>query len=167
MRAPFNSIFTKRKTTHNINAMPSTSGFIPVSILLILFYSTLTLAGTPYQENGDPHCPCINPWTLSNSHLLCNTKQFTGDCYDSNFGSNACKTFDVIYNTTGCEGKGKIVDGVEEDKEWCANRWCYIDPDNCWKPHSRSSYFNNDDSIPDNVMHYSYETCENMNIYDE
>lgn len=42
---------------------------------------------------------------------------------------------------------------------WCEDSWCYVDPNNCTMPMSKSKYF------PDSGLYYSYETCGFVDLY--
>ena len=128
-------------------------------LLLVSLIPTSILSLTPPDPNGANSCPCIDPWDSSNAHLLCRTLNKNGDCYTVDFGADSCQTFDKIENTTGCAKS----DGNQKP-DWCQRRWCYVDPENCQKPNSASSFFGQKSN---NTQYYSYETCGNLNSYDD
>eukprot|EP00662_Eupelagonemidae_sp_cell21_P034430 gene34430-10026_t len=65
------------------------------------------------------------------------------------YGAALCKAWDV--GRRQCARRGA--------PQWCAASFCYVDPAHCTRPHSVS------EMLPG--LHYSYETCGNLNTYDD
>jgi len=101
----------------------------------------------------------VNPWSNSTSHLLCNKKTAEDECFAATYGANTCDTHSVTHREDGCVGLSRT---NERDRSYCEASWCYIDPNNCFKPHSASTYFNQPSN---NTQYYSYETCGNLDSY--
>lgn len=97
-------------------------------------------------------------------------------CYPSSYGSEGCKNYDMTI-TPECSGipghPEKCPDQTFQpnannvDCNSCASTWCFVDPRNCHKPNSPSSYF------PEATygaggprLSYSYETCGNVDTWE-
>ena len=128
--------------------------FLLAPLLFLFSYSAAT------NPNGHPDCPCLKqPFNNKTEHYLCRSKTATGECYKISYGAEKCDIHSIIHNETGCVGATRT---TERDRSYCEAKWCYVDPNNCWKPHSASSFF---DQPANSTQYYSYETCGNLDSY--
>ena len=83
-----------------------------------------------------------------------------------NYGALRCNTWDEGLPPS-CGDDGGVA--VLEPEPWCAASFCYVDPASCDRPSDRSAYTWADPAshAPLGELHYSYETCGNLNSYAE
>lgn len=129
------------------------------------------IALLPY---GALDCPCIDPHpvVLPNGSACPGLLQDeSGNCYSADYGSRGCRPYDEV--TDACLAAPK--------PDWCSDRWCYVLPWDCLRPHYVSSYFegatignttlladsgcSSADSTCDAAVMYSYETCGNIDEF--
>ena len=126
------------------------------------------------SPTGAPDCPCIDPWAAGNIILNNNAPRAAnvsdcdwerlGDrvCYSRSYGASGCLPYDA--ETSACMGA--------EPPSWCAAEWCYVDPNNCRRPHEVSAYFSDvritnpeassgtsGECMPSQQIQFSYQTC--------
>jgi hypothetical protein len=79
-------------------------------------------------------------------------------CYPPEYGSFACRTWDENLEPFCANEFGPLANRPG----WCADQFCYVDPDNCvGSSYSRSGFF------PHKELYYSYETCGSQTSYDD
>ena len=137
---------------------------------------------TAILPSGFADCPCVDPYPLlgpgSGSPNCSGTIRLaTGVCYTADYGGRGCRAYDLA-------ASDECVSGTPRSRPaWCLDRWCYVAPWNCNKPHAVSSFFDNalinngtlldegglnctegSDSCADagRALSYSYETCGNI-----
>ena len=83
-----------------------------------------------------------------------------------NYGALRCNAWDEGL-APSCGDDGGVA--VLEPEPWCAASFCYVDPASCDRPSDRSAYAWADPAshAPLGGLHYSYETCGNLNSYVE
>jgi hypothetical protein len=135
-------------------------------------------------RRGHERCRCIDPSALGLTNLCDPSNRATagGRCYPASYGAAACDTHDSNI-TLECVSKsepcrdvaGRVIDCVsnrEAVTQWCGAKWCWVDPSACdlstpqeTKVVSQATYI-----APamnrTAALHYSYETCGNLNNYD-
>jgi hypothetical protein len=128
----------------------------------------------PLYPHGSSACPCIYPWAnLTNPFAVRGNKTCLetsfGACYPTSYGSSTCNAHDTDLPREAFEhDSGSEYDQCHPDvlsqPEWCRTPFCWVDPNNCHREHSQSSYFvNRTDLVPS----YSYQTCGFTNTYSE
>jgi hypothetical protein len=135
-------------------------------------------AGTPQETlggSGSPACPCIDPWPSPSAGGTCRSLRinrehdfgvtnFSEVCVPMNYGARVCTAWDNASWNSACLGS----DGSVRDSgapEWCTAAWCYVDPDDCERPMDPADIAGSDGSGL--RLHYSYETCGNLNTYSD
>ena len=86
-------------------------------------------------------------------------KVVPGVCFPPKYGYGFCAAWDRSLYSPCVDQRDFIVgdglpvldDANNDLPEWCNQGWCYVDPDNCGRPHERSIYF------PE--RYFSYATC--------
>ena len=138
---------------------------------LLLLALGLSLARVAAQR-GSPECPCVaGTWPffpdLSAGILSAG--------YPAAYGLDGCRAYDKEFNTSGCGGTGP-------QPAYCANAWCYIDPDLCpvnvtacssaglrindqGHPACRTRTFK-PSTVISGPAYYSYQTCGSLDNYD-
>lgn len=95
-------------------------------------------------------CPCCPEPAPPLSSGFCTEKTIDGGCYPDNYGFDQCSTHDLNFNPECAKNS---------PPSFCSRRLSYVDPENYLKPNNPSVLF------PDSGLHYSYETCGNLNEY--
>jgi len=125
-----------------------------VAPALIVFLTQLAAAGVARGE-GSASCPCITSFAGFYTH----TSTVAGTI-DVKLGA-ATYRYPAEYGVTNCTSHDKGLApycNVADSPEWCAAKWCYVDPKTCNYPAPLSSYFKG--------MRYSYKTCGASNTFD-
>lgn len=122
----------------------------------------LVLLGLPWASFSDlsstglPTCPCVE-WANLGQYQVGNAIRYTpkgqdtGYDYPLNYGNLECKAHDSRLPPF-CD--------VESPPAWCAQKWCYVDKDDCSIVPYRSFLFEGSDA------HYSYQTCGESNQFE-
>ena len=92
---------------------------------------------------GVSGCPC----TAKNGTTMVTSGTWMEDV--PNIG-DWCSAWDGDFNY--CAGGGDSF-GSEFGADWCADDWCYVDPDDCDKDTYPSTYFNE-------TAYFAYGTCD-------
>ena len=92
---------------------------------------------------GDSGCPCLGSIDLSKFSPVVDYELPT------DYG-HLCKPHDV--DGTYCSGPNS--------DPWCAESWCWVDPDNCDKACVKSSAW-----FPSAPLNYSYATCGSVDTF--
>ena len=117
-----------------------------------------TGSGMIYEPKGNEACPCVSLEAyegISNEPLLLSDDldAWFGTSIDRKSYGHGCSPHDdatpSCTNFGGCSSFN--ANAFECDKSWCKRSWCYIDPNNCTRQFSPSSYYKN--------KHISYATC--------
>jgi hypothetical protein len=123
------------------------------------------------DDAGSAGCPCIDPWSDTDALVAASScREFTdrigSGCTPADYGALRCDTWDAGL-PPACGDHGG--DTVFEPEPWCPASFCYIDPANCDRPFDRSAYTwaTPASHAPADELHYSYETCGNLNSYAE
>ena len=133
---------------------------------------------------GHSSCRCIDPTApaLMLYHSRCDPRHRAlpgGGCYPASYGARTCAAHDANL-TTECVADGagascQLLSGEEVDcsgstNAWCGARWCYVDPTACSLRNDQTGFFPHtaytDAQGVNRSLHYSYETCGNLNSYD-
>jgi hypothetical protein len=134
-------------------------------------------------QSGDPACPCVQ--------YDCIEEDFQDDkgclrpasfeashgatpCYHTTYGHDCLKHDEHISPTCGKKGSEGNPDlEPVHIPDWCGNKWCWVDPDNCYPDIDFD-----DPRTPDNVgpkvanyfkpraVYWNYETCGAKNTYE-
>jgi hypothetical protein len=117
------------------------------------------------DANGHFDCPCITPSQQSNWCDASHRAMHGGSCYPQSYGAGTCATHDAgitqeCVSDEQCTTVGGSAVDCASNKLWCDAKWCWVDHNACSAPHSTSSFF------PNTSLHYSFETCGNLNEYD-
>ncbi|GMH60690.1 hypothetical protein TrLO_g902 [Triparma laevis f. longispina] len=142
----------------------------PLPLLLLTFSSLLSLANS--ANTGNDGCPCVEWAELDDyrmtyggeSCLLFSPTEgmLTGGdtsnafCYPPHYGSTECKAWDEDLEPFCADSSGN---SLAHAPDWCADHFCYVDPNNCDSIVSRSGMF------PDVELYYSYATCGSKNSF--
>ena len=82
---------------------------------------------------GAASCPCITSWASAqyeNAQGGLNVKLYKETfSYPLTYGLSSCSAHDINMRPY-CD--------KANPPAWCADKWCYIDPDNCDKPYSEA-----------------------------
>ncbi len=122
-------------------------------------------------EAGAQNCRCIDPWRHHNvsepGACLNYTDPATGlqHCVPNNYGAGRCETWDATLAPSCADVDGRPLASAIPD--WCSRRWCYINYTECWRPHSQAAYTFPTGAYRGEGLHYSYETCGNLDTYAE
>ena len=141
--------------------------------MLLACASTLALvsAQVPLGSNGSASCTCINPFTkfdLNTTGLDENctlVRNSNGACFAESYGSQGCRPYDdhstsAVWPTAEC-----VPSLFNPSPVWCEASWCWVDPNECHRPHAPSSFFAGS-QFGDQLV-YSYETCGNVNEFSD
>lgn len=121
----------------------------------------------PDADLGDPRCKCapsveMLPSVLESERVAydvaVNMTTYGVTCGQHDKERPLCASTPTVGVCDGsvqpppsqCTGDGK---------EWCSDRWCYVDPANCSVAMSHSRAF------PSSGRYYSYATCGNLDVY--
>eukprot|EP00927_Polykrikos_kofoidii_P059598 TRINITY_DN54744_c0_g1_i1.p1 TRINITY_DN54744_c0_g1~~TRINITY_DN54744_c0_g1_i1.p1 ORF type:complete len:1022 (+),score=121.94 TRINITY_DN54744_c0_g1_i1:51-3116(+) len=127
----------------------------PVLLDLSLCFAPRVLGSNSF---GQDSCRCVE-WHNLDEYVSDGQLRVTigGEAYSypSNYGTSECRAWD--------QGVAPHCVGSPADTpDWCDDRWCYIDPNDCAGVSiGKSQYF------PSKFLLYSYETCGAANTYDE
>jgi hypothetical protein len=112
---------------------------------------------------------CISfPWAGSDQFLNTDTGMLTLTLggvdypYPTSYGMDLCAPHDQLTPPSCADADGVA---LADAPDWCASRWCYVDPDNCDITFDPSSYFHREGE--DVVLYYSYETCSQENTFQD
>jgi hypothetical protein len=117
-------------------------------------------------------CPCISfPWAGSDQFLNVDTGMLTLTVvdqdktgvsseypYPTSYGMDVCASHDQLLPPYCADADGVVPASAPD---FCGNKWCFIDPNNCDVAYETSSYFH---QFPP-VLYYSYETCGAENTF--
>ena len=79
--------------------------------------------------------------------------------YTTDLGSS-CQAWDAGKYPGSCDG------GWANSEDWCSQKWCYVDPDNCKiSSGPYESYYLPDATYHGKSLYYSYVTCNGTNTY--
>lgn len=116
------------------------------------------------KMDGRENCPCteyhnLDKYIDTNGQLSVQMAGTNGQVYkySDKYGNMFCKKWDE-YLEPYCADP----DGTPKTyaPQWCRQKWCYVDKDNCALPLIyRSSYF------PEVELYYSYTTCGSQNSF--
>ena len=119
---------------------------------------------------GNGACPCIDAWNRNLSNVNLDEASCpggflsdSGGCYPSTYGSDGCRAYDA--NATA-----ECAVTAQSPPRWCTKSWCWVDPDDCNRPHQSSSFFEGatiDVPPATTGLKYSYETCGNLDAFTE
>lgn len=98
-----------------------------------LFYSLSASGVAAFGHMAPATCPCVGAQGVDMSQA---------GYYDSSIGSS-CKAWDEEFGGDDCTGPNP--------QEWCAQPWCWVDPNNCGVDSELSTW------IPE--LTYSYAAC--------
>ena len=123
--------------------------------------------------NGVASCPCINPWGETNFSSDAGTALLaTSSCRNAKTSGRNLFSSDLVClpadHGSSCKkwDKSQKVCSSGAPPPWCETSWCYIDVNNCERPHDFSNVQWPDvTGIPEDGMAYSYETCGNVDSY--
>ena len=162
-----------------------------IARLVLQGLALVSVTLTEASQTGSPDCPCIDPFPIyygpysfasnnDNTTLVnCTGFLYEGRCFPKSYGSSKCTSHDANHNFE-CQRS--------DPPTWCASNWCYISPQNCWKPHAPNSYtqgayagnpiIRNQSALDcpragwvgrcvnrDVEFAYSYETCGNLDAF--
>ena len=108
------------------------------------------------MREGDPSCPCIDPWangdfetvaTESSGNASCLLSR-SGVCYGDEYGARGCRDYDLSA-TPDCFGLSPPT--------WCSSYWCYVDR-SCAQTSEASTFFAHT-TYGSGLLRYSYQTC--------
>ena len=120
---------------------------------------------------GSSACPCVDPWTTrfgeGNGTLIpyaatggvnesCAFRRH-GLCLPSSYGTG-CLLHDESVQpecSVSHSNHGLL-------KHWCYQKFCWVDPANCQRPHAPSADYPNASALG---LTYSYATCGNVDTY--
>jgi hypothetical protein len=124
----------------------------------------------------NPACPCIDPWVdlsaadaaaLGGTHVIRMSPDSSPQDVNASHGAAGCAKYDDHMQPLCRNVQGEVPDSGRP--EWCGSSWCYVDPDNCWAPHSPSALAWLDSELeallPPDGLSYSYHTCGNIDAY--
>lgn len=138
---------------------------MPWAARLLLLVLVLGTTGAQENPGGSPACPCINPWPEPDTGQKCrkvtfnrqhhhSVKEARTECVPLDYGAAKCRAWDDEKDHSKvCKGETK--------PDWCGSRWCYVNATMCRRPIDPS------DLVGAKELHYSYETCGNLNDYSE
>ena len=86
-------------------------------------------------------------------------------CFADHSGASACSPWDQQLSPECVNADSLVPNSGQPD--WCQSSWCYVDPDNCDRPLSRSTmqWPTEVTGLPSDGLSFSYETCGNVNSY--
>eukprot|EP00816_Leptocylindrus_hargravesii_P013442 CAMPEP_0196825104 /NCGR_PEP_ID=MMETSP1362-20130617/92860_1 /TAXON_ID=163516 /ORGANISM="Leptocylindrus danicus, Strain CCMP1856" /LENGTH=525 /DNA_ID=CAMNT_0042205481 /DNA_START=47 /DNA_END=1624 /DNA_ORIENTATION=- len=149
-------------------------GNICICILLSLQLHCIRGA-TSANFTGDPACPCIDPWTdTDTNNESCRTLTWdiaeddhdhfeSTACVPMNYGASQCSAWDA----NGIDvGDPRCLASSDMQKQWgifnfCQLNWCFVDVDNCDIKTNIDEVSEIATSQYDNIsnLYRSYETC--------
>jgi hypothetical protein len=135
---------------------------------------TVEVAAQSASGGGSSACPCIDPWPTpapvagSCRRLQINREHdfgvtnFSEVCVPFDYGAAACRAWDnASWNSACLTAAGTVRDSGAP--EWCTKEWCYVNASTCKRPMDPADV---DPSLVAGLqLHYSYETCGNLNTY--
>ena len=83
-------------------------------------------------------------------------------CLSTTYALKGCGRYDEAGFTADGSSNMKVCDALPtfERPAWCTSSFCYVDPNNCNRPNTRSNWWNKTAMGQD--MYYSYHTCGNV-----
>ena len=72
------------------------------------------------------------------------------------YGTESCAAHDTSLQPYCADAAGRP---LADAPSWCANRWCWVDQNNCNQPTDQTTYF------PGVELSYSYEACGDANTF--
>jgi len=107
---------------------------------------------------GHPQCPCVGITGAKGSVNV--TIDATLVAYPSDLGTR-CEAWDDATYLSKCEAGGEPGKG----NDWCAQKWCYVDPCNCESGSPKKASYSLDATYKGKPLYYSYETCDSEDSY--
>ena len=96
-------------------------------------------------------------WTDEGVHYIELTADGETYQYPPNHGLTQCQAWDADLEPYCADADGMP---LEDAPVWCANQYCYVNPETCTTPKVRpSSYW------PDSGLAYSYEACGDVDVF--
>ncbi len=131
-------------------------------------YLSSTPSGVYAQNVGIAACPCVSVANRQSVYPSWSDSKYTNAdgtakvvlagviySYPAGYGFGECKKHDEDKDPYCNVANGAV------PPEWCADTWCYIDPNNCANTMNlKSAYFG------DANLYYSYAACGDSNSFD-
>ena len=122
------------------------------SMRAVIHLVCLAAAYVDAQSSGVASCPCLTAYPTGISPADGFTVGTVNRFYSATYGLNTCAAHDQT-NDPLC--------AAAEPPQWCADSWCYVDPNNCDFTAQASHYFSTA------TLFFSYKTCGSVNTFTE
>merc|ERR1719162_1905101 len=109
---------------------------------------------------GSSECPCIGISGMPGDLEVTIGKRSVA--YPADVGSS-CAAWDNGKYPSGCTNSS---DEPGKGKDWCAAKWCYVDPCNCGYDTRKAMYMDHS-QFQGKSLYYSYATCGNTDTFPE
>lgn len=131
--------------------------------LLVLLWGSIFRHVTAKMD-GRENCPCteyhqLDKYVDDNNMLSVQPAGEKGQIYkySNKYGNMFCRKWDEYLEPYCADSQGTPKPYAPQ---WCGQKWCYVDKDNCALPLIyQSSYF------PSENLYYSYTTCGSQNSF--